>query len=76
VSRNGKGRLAGGLIENAGEPPPEAAAEVASVEQILAENAPAPEPAPATNPWQRAALVEGVSAKQAFGPERRIAWRS
>ncbi|HWO48299.1 MAG TPA: hypothetical protein VNM42_00435 [Solirubrobacterales bacterium] len=49
---------------------------IAAVEQFLADTAPATEPAPATNPWQRAALVEGVSAKQAFGPERRIAWRS
>jgi hypothetical protein len=76
VSRNGKGRLAGGRIEIAGAPPREAAAVIAAVEQFLADTAPAPEPAPATNPWKRAALVEGVSAKQAFGPERRIAWRS
>ena len=56
--------------------PREAAAVIAAVEQFLADTAPAPEPAAATNPWQRAALVDGVSAKQAFGPERRIAWRS
>jgi hypothetical protein len=56
--------------------PSEAAAEIAAVEQFLADTAPAPEPAAAANPWQRTALVEGVSAKQAFGPEQRIAWRS
>jgi hypothetical protein len=56
--------------------PSEAAAVIAAVEQFLADTAPAPEPAAAANPWQRTALVEGVSAKQAFGPEQRIAWRS
>jgi len=58
--------------------PREAAAVIAAVEQFLADTAPAEgvDPAAAVNPWQRAALVEGVSAKQAFGPERRIAWRS
>jgi len=55
--------------------PREAAAVIAAVEQFLADTAPATEPAPATNPWQRAALVEGVSAKQAFGPARRTGWR-
>lgn len=40
--------------------PPEAAAVVAAVEQFLADTAPAAEPAAAVNPWQRAALLEGV----------------
>ena len=55
--------------------PREAAAVIAAVEQFLADTAPAPEPAPARNRWQRAALVEGVMAKQAFGPEGIDRWR-
>ena len=55
--------------------PREAAAVIAAVEQFLADTAPAPEPAPVGSPWQRAALVEGVAAKQAFGPERKDGWR-
>lgn len=50
-----------------GSPPPaEAAVVVAAIEQFLAETAPAPETSVATNPWQRAALLEGVRAKEAF----------
>jgi hypothetical protein len=45
--------------------PAEAAAVVAAVERFLAETAPAPAPKPAVNPWQRAALHEGVGAKEA-----------
>jgi hypothetical protein len=55
--------------------PREAAAIVAAVEQFLADTAPAPAPAVSQSPWQRAALVGGVSAKQAFGPERRDGWQ-
>jgi hypothetical protein len=55
--------------------PREAAAIVAAVEQFLADTTPAPVAAPARSPWQRAALSEGVSAKQAFGPERRAGWQ-
>jgi hypothetical protein len=56
--------------------PREAAAVVAAVEQFLADTAPAPETAAPSSAWQRAALVEGVSAKQIFGPERTAAgWR-
>ncbi len=63
-------------IEIHGPPPREAAAVVAAVEQFVADTAPAAEPAATTtNPWQQAALVEGVSAKQAFGPARRTGWR-
>jgi len=43
----------------------EAAAIVAAVERFLAETAPAPAPDERANPWQRAALLEGVSAKDA-----------
>ena len=46
--------------------PEEAAAVIAAVEQFIAETAPAPAPAAAVRPWQRAALLEGVRAKQAF----------
>jgi hypothetical protein len=42
----------------------EAAAIVAALEQFLADTAPAPEPAPAASGWQRAALEEGISARQ------------
>jgi hypothetical protein len=42
----------------------EAAAIAAAIERFRAETAPAPEAgAGAIGPWQRAALVEGVSAK-------------
>jgi hypothetical protein len=46
--------------------PEEAAAVIAAVEQFLAATAPAPAPARTVRPWQRAALLEGVRAKQAF----------
>lgn len=46
----------------------EAAAIVAALEQFLAETAPAPIPSgPAASPWQRAALEEGVAARQVSG---------
>jgi hypothetical protein len=46
----------------------EAAAIVAALEQFLADTAPPPEPpAPRANPWQRAALEEGISARQVSG---------
>lgn len=46
--------------------PSEAAAVIAAVEQFLADTAPVPSPRRSANPWQRAALLEGVSAKAAF----------
>lgn len=46
--------------------PQEAAAIVAAVERFLAETAPVPRTGEAANPWQRAALLEGVGSKQAF----------
>jgi hypothetical protein len=47
--------------------PAEAAAVIAAVEQFLADTAPAPQAAEEEqNPWQRAALLEGVRAKDAF----------
>jgi hypothetical protein len=49
--------------------PAEAAAVAAAIERFLADTAVAP---PAVeermNPWLRAALVEGVSARDPFGP--------
>ena len=48
--------------------PEEAAAVVAAIERFLRETAPPPAPpAPARNPWQRAALLEGVD-RDAPGP--------
>ena len=45
--------------------PEEAAAVTAAIEQFLAETAPAPQTAgPWISPWQRAALSEGVRAKE------------
>lgn len=46
--------------------PQEAAAVIAAVEQFLADTAPAPAQRPAANPWQRAALLEGVRSKEGF----------
>ena len=46
--------------------PAEAAAVTAAIERFLAETAPEPAAdAGVVNPWQRAALVEGVRAKEA-----------
>ncbi|HEU4658254.1 MAG TPA: hypothetical protein VFR97_12050 [Capillimicrobium sp.] len=48
--------------------PAEAAAVVAALEQFMRDTAPPPvEPAPAHNPWQRAALLEGVE-RDVTGP--------
>jgi hypothetical protein len=46
--------------------PREAAAVIAAVEQFLADTAPAPAPVERVNPWQRAALLEGVRSKEGF----------
>ena len=45
----------------------EAAAIVAALEQFLADTAPAVESRPTQSPWQRAALEEGISARQVSG---------
>ncbi len=42
----------------------ESAAIAAAIERFLGETAPAPQAVEAASPWQRAALIEGVSAKQ------------
>jgi hypothetical protein len=52
----------------------EAAAIVAALERFLAETAPVAEEAPVQSAWQRAALEEGISARQIGGtPWRRSA---
>jgi hypothetical protein len=52
--------------------PEEAAAVVAALERFMRDTAPAPAPsAPSRNPWQRAALHEGVSRQ----PESPLPWR-
>ena len=53
--------ISGGASES------EAAAIVAALEQFLAETATAPPAAPRQSPWQRAALEEGISARQISG---------
>ncbi len=64
MSSNGNRRPPRPHIEMLGSPPPrEAAAVVAAVERFLAETSPSPGAPEATNAWQRAALLEGTSAK-------------
>ena len=53
------------IAETSPAPAP-AAAVIASVEQFIAETAPAPAASVPVRPWQRAALLEGVRAKEAF----------
>ena len=45
----------------------EAAAIVAALEQFLADTTPISEAKPVQSPWQRAALEEGISARQVSG---------
>jgi hypothetical protein len=45
----------------------EAAAIVAALEQFLADTAPATVSGPTQSPWQRAALEEGIAARQVSG---------
>ena len=55
-----------------GGPPSEAegAAIAAALERFLADTAPAPAPSGSAgmDPWLRQALIDGVSAKEEFGP--------
>jgi len=47
----------------------EAAAAIAAIERFMADTAPAPAPDDdGVTPWQRAALIEGVSAKRRAFP--------
>jgi hypothetical protein len=69
-ARNGKRRPPRPRIElvSSTAAPGEAAAIVAAVEQFLADTAPAPAtPGPRQNPWLRAALEEGIAARQISG---------
>lgn len=55
----------------------EAAAIAAAVARFEAEMAPVAEPPVAVNPWQRAALVEGVGAKETIhDPQGGAGWLS
>jgi hypothetical protein len=68
VARNGKRRPPRPRIELVTPAPSaeEAAAVVAAVERFIADTAPPPSAAARRmNPWQRAALLEGVGAKAA-----------
>jgi hypothetical protein len=54
-----------------GASPEEAAAVVAALERFMRETAPTPVPAgPRQNPWQRAALLEGVGRE----PSEPLPW--
>jgi hypothetical protein len=67
VATNGKRRPPRPQIElvTPAPSPQEAAAVTAAIEQFLAETAPAPAvERPSLNAWQRAALLEGVSAQE------------
>jgi hypothetical protein len=69
-ARNGKRRPPRPRIElvTSVASPGEAAAIVAAIERFLADTAPAPSPADAAqSPWQRAALEEGIAARQVGG---------
>lgn len=46
----------------------EAAAAVAAIERFIADTTPAAAPQPKANPWQQAALIEGVSARHSALP--------
>jgi hypothetical protein len=72
VPSNGQRRPPRPRIEivSPGGSPQEAAAIAAAIERFVAETAPAPQPAASVSGWQRAALEEGVSARQ----ELRSAW--
>jgi len=51
-------------IKSASASPEEAAAIAAALEQFLAEHAPGPQEAERPDPWLRAALEEGIAARQ------------
>ena len=66
MSANGQRRPAQSRIEivSATASDAEAAAIVAAIEQFLADTAPAPAAGPSVSAWQRAALEDGISARQ------------
>jgi hypothetical protein len=70
MGRDGERRPPRPRIEilSSGASASEAAAVVAAVEQFLADTAPAPEAeGRAISPWARAALEEGIAARQVSG---------
>jgi hypothetical protein len=69
MSRNGERKPPRPRIEmiSTGASESEAAAIVAAVEQFLADTAPAAVEGPAISPWARAALEEGIAARQVSG---------
>jgi hypothetical protein len=70
MSRNGERRPPRPQIEilTSGASESEAAAVVAAIEQFLADTAPAPAAeGPAISAWARAALEEGIAARQVSG---------
>jgi len=70
MSRNGERRPPRPRIEimSSGASESEAAAVVAAIERFLADTAPAPGAAgPRVSPWARAALEEGIAARQVSG---------
>lgn len=69
TARNGNRKPPRPRIElvSPGASPSEAAAIVAALEQFLADTAPAPQPTPTVSAWQRAALEEGIGARQLTG---------
>jgi len=68
-STNGKRTPPRPRIElvSAGASKAEAAVVVAALEQFLADTAPPPAAGPSQSPWQRAALEEGIAARQVGG---------
>jgi hypothetical protein len=66
MSTNGRRRPPRPRIElvSGGASTSEAAAIVAALEQFIADTAPPPAAAPAPSRWQRAALEEGIAARQ------------
>jgi hypothetical protein len=55
-------------IAAAGASEEEAAAIAVAIQRFLEETAPTPEAVETVSPWQRAALIEGVSAKRRAFP--------
>ncbi len=70
MASNGNRRPPRPRIEmaSAAASPEEAAAVVAALERFLAETAPPPPAAAAPSPWQRAGLLEGVTARRVTLP--------
>lgn len=63
-----RGNAAGISFAGSAPSPDEAAAAIAGIERFIADTTPPSRPAPRVNPWQQAALIEGVSAKRSAFP--------